>query len=190
MGVAIAVSFLLTVLVGFKEPDEHETKASTDSNDVQVFSPLDGTVLALREVPDQAFADGSLGAGVAIRPRSGAVYAPFDGVVVAAFPTGHAVGLRHANGTELLIHVGIDTVKLAGEHFTLKVVTGQEVKAGDLLVEFDRDAIAAAGYDLITPVIVTNVDLYPEVATAAGGPIAHGDPLFVAVALDTLAASE
>jgi PTS system beta-glucosides-specific IIC component len=110
--------------------------------------------------------------------------------VVAAFPTGHAFGLRHADGTEVLIHIGLDTVKLNGEHFAVKVTSGQQVTAGDLLVEFDGEAIEKAGYDLTTPVIVTNPDLYPEIADAASGPIAHGEPLFTAVSVDALAVSK
>lgn len=186
--VAIVVPFLLTVIVGFKEPaeDEATSVAGTDSaNDVFVLSPVDGTVIPLSEVADAAFADGSLGQGVAIQPHSGAVYAPFDGTVVAAFPTGHAFGLRHADGTELLIHIGIDTVKLNGEHYSVKVTSGQKVAAGDLLVEFDGDAIEKAGYDLTTPVIVTNPDLYPSIADLASGPIAHGEPLFTAVSVES-----
>ncbi|MDF2666503.1 MAG: phosphotransferase system component, glucose/maltose/N-acetylglucosamine-specific [Microbacterium sp.] len=147
------------------------------------------TVVPLSEVPDAAFADASLGKGVAIRPTSGAVYAPFDGTVVAAFPTGHAIGLRGVDGVELLIHVGLDTVKLGGEHFSLKVQSGTEVKAGDLLLEFDGDAIEKAGYNLITPVIVTNGDLYPDVADAASGPLSHGETLFRAVSVDSLSAT-
>ncbi|MDL5351862.1 beta-glucoside-specific PTS transporter subunit IIABC [Microbacterium sp. zg-YB36] len=181
LGVAIIVPFLLTVIVGFKDPEE-DAVIPAESTDVAVLSPLDGTAVPLSQVPDAAFAEGGLGQGVAVIPRSGAVYAPFDAVVVAAFPTGHAVGLRHDDGAELLIHIGIDTVKLGGQHFSLKVTSGQEVKAGDLLVEFDLDAIAAAGYDLTTPVVVTNADLYPTVGTPATGPIAHGDPLFFAIA--------
>ncbi|WEK12876.1 MAG: beta-glucoside-specific PTS transporter subunit IIABC [Candidatus Microbacterium phytovorans] len=185
--VAIAVPFLLTAIVGFKEPEEAAAPAPVAANDVAILSPVDGTVVPLSEVPDAAFADGSLGRGVAVQPRSGAVYAPFDGIVVAAFPTGHAFGLRHADGAELLIHIGIDTVKLGGEHFSTKVTAGQQVKAGDLLVEFDGDAIEKAGYDLTTPVIVTNPDLYPEITASAAGPIAHGEPLFTAVSVDFLA---
>ncbi|GAA3907594.1 beta-glucoside-specific PTS transporter subunit IIABC [Microbacterium invictum] len=182
--VAIVVPFLLTTIVGFTEPAEDETVAA-EANDVAVLSPLDGTVVPLSETPDAAFADGSLGQGVAIKPRSGAVYAPFDATVVAAFPTGHAIGLRHADGAELLIHIGIDTVKLNGEHFDLKVTSGQRVQAGELLLTFDGDAIERAGYDLTTPVIITNPDLYPEVGTPASGPIAHGDPLYFAVAVES-----
>ncbi len=187
LGVAILVPFLLTAIVGFKEPAEDAAAPAPEAaNDVQILSPVDGTVVPLSEVPDAAFADGSLGRGVAISPRSGAVYAPFDGTVVAAFPTGHALGLRHADGAELLIHIGIDTVKLGGQHFTSKVTAGQQVKAGDLLVEFDAEAIARAGYDLTTPVVVTNPDLYPAIAGESFGPTAHGEPLFTAVSVDAL----
>ncbi|KAA9089531.1 beta-glucoside-specific PTS transporter subunit IIABC [Microbacterium radiodurans] len=189
LAVAIVVPFLLTAIVGFREPEETAAPAvataAASGNDVIVLSPLDGTVVPLSETPDAAFAEGSLGDGVAIKPRSGAVYAPFDGVIAAAFPTGHAIGLRHADGAELLIHIGIDTVRLAGEHFDVKVTTGQDVKAGDLLVEFDGDAIERAGYDLTTPVIITNGELYPNLADAASGPLAHGEPLFTAVSVET-----
>lgn len=189
LAAAIIIPFLLVVIVGFKDPVDDETRAA-ESTDVEVQSPLDGTVIPLSETPDAAFADGSLGDGVAIKPRSGALYAPFDATVVAAFPTGHAIGLRHADGLELLIHIGIDTVKLAGAHFTPKVTAGQQVSAGDLLVEFDREAIEAAGYDLTTPVIVTNSDLYPEVGDAASGPIAHGEALFFARAVESALAAK
>ncbi|MBZ4488254.1 beta-glucoside-specific PTS transporter subunit IIABC [Microbacterium sp. cx-55] len=189
LAAAIVIPFLLTVIVGFKDPEENATQAAESTN-VDVLSPLDGTAVPLSEVPDAAFADGSLGQGVAIRPRSGALYAPFDATVVAAFPTGHAIGLRTADGAEVLIHVGIDTVKLAGQHFDLKVTSGQEVTAGALLLEFDVDAITAAGYDLITPVIVTNSDLYPTIGTAASGPIAHGELLFSAIAVEQVVAAK
>jgi PTS system beta-glucosides-specific IIC component len=189
LAVAILVPFLLTVLVGFTDPDEDATQRA-ESNDVAVLSPLDGTVVPLSETPDAVFAEGGLGDGVAIQPRTGALYAPFDATVAAAFPTGHAIGLRHSDGLELLIHIGIDTVKLGGKHFTSHATNGQVVKAGDLLVEFDVDAIRAAGYDLTTPVIVTNPDLYPEVGAAASGPIAHGDTLYFARAVESAVAAK
>ena len=184
LAAAIIIPFVLTVVIGFKDPVP-ETDAPTDSNDVEVLSPLDGTVIPLSEVRDAVFAGGALGKGVAVVPRTGALYAPFDAVVVAAFPTGHAIGLQHADGAEVLIHIGLDTVKLGGQHFSLKVESGQKVSAGDLLVEFDVAAITAAGYDLTTPVIVTNGDLYPAIATPASGPIAHGDTLYTAVAQES-----
>ena len=187
LAVAIIVPFLLTVIVGFTDPvDAAAPAAPAAATDTVVLSPVDGTVVPLSEVPDAAFADASLGKGVAIRPTSGAVYAPFDGTVVAAFPTGHALGLRGVDGVELLIHVGLDTVKLGGEHFSLKVSSGQQVTAGDLLLEFDGAAIERAGYDLVTPVIVTNGDLYPDVAEVASGPLSHGETLFRAVSVDSL----
>lgn len=187
LAVAILVPFLLTVLIGFRDPvDEAAPSAPAAATDTVVLNPVDGSVVTLAEVPDAAFADGSLGKGVAVRPTSGAVYAPFDATVVAAFPTGHAIGLRGVDGVELLIHVGLDTVKLGGEHFSLKVSSGQDVKAGDLLLEFDGDAIERAGYDLITPVIVTNGDLYPDVADVASGPLSHGEPVFRAVSVDSM----
>lgn len=185
LAAAVLVPFLLVVLVGFRDPTD-DTAPAAVATDTVVLAPVDGTAVALSEVPDAAFADGSLGKGVAIRPTSGAVYAPFDATVVAAFPTGHAVGLRGVDGVELLIHVGLDTVKLGGEHFALKVASGQQVKAGDLLLEFDGEAIERAGYDLITPVIVTNGDLYPDVADVASGPLSHGETLFRAVSVDAM----
>jgi PTS system beta-glucosides-specific IIC component len=185
LAVAIIVPFLLTVIVGFTDPVA-ETAAPADSTDLQVLSPLDGTAVPLTEVPDAVFAGGALGQGVAIVPRVGALYAPFDATVAAAFPTGHAIGLKHADGAEALIHIGIDTVKLAGKHFSLKVEKGQQVAAGDLLVEFDIAAITAAGYDVTTPVIITNPKKYPTIASPAAGPVAHGDALFVAIAEEDL----
>ncbi len=194
---AILISFLLTVILGFKDPVEEdqeqapaEAEAAPAASDVSVLSPMDGTAIPLSEVPDAAFSSGALGQGVAIQPRSGAVYAPFDGVVVAAFPTKHALGLRSPDGAELLIHIGIDTVKLGGEHFDLKVTAGQEVKAGDLLVEFDTAGIEAAGYSLATPILITNAKRFPSVEAVAAGPIEHGEPLFTAVSVDSAAVAK
>ncbi len=186
LGVAasIIIPFVLVVTVGFTEP-KSASAAATPGDDVVVNSPIDGVVVPLSEVPDPAFADGSLGLGVAIRPTSGVVHAPFDGVVAAVFPTKHAIGLRHANGAELLIHLGIDTVKLGGRHFTSELTNGQSVAAGDVLVEFDQAAIEEAGYDLISPVIVMNPDLYPVIGSEATGVVRHGDPLYVAVAAES-----
>ncbi|MET0989788.1 MAG: beta-glucoside-specific PTS transporter subunit IIABC [Glaciihabitans sp.] len=185
LAAAVLIPFLLTVIVGFKDPVAEETTTAASGNDLVVLSPLDGTAIPLSEVPDAVFAGGALGKGAAIVPRTGALYAPFDATVIAAFPTGHAIGLQHADGAEALIHIGLDTVKLGGAHFTLKVDSGQRVSAGDLLVEFDVAAITAAGYDLTTPVIITNTDLYPSISAPAAGPIAHGDALFTAVSTES-----
>ncbi|MBS3178886.1 MULTISPECIES: beta-glucoside-specific PTS transporter subunit IIABC [unclassified Pseudoclavibacter] len=187
MAVAIVVPFLLTVIVGFKDPVDEDALAKVANNDLEVRSPLDGTAVALSEVSDPVFAGGVLGKGAAVLPSSGAVYAPFDGVVAAAFPTGHAIGLRHADGAEVLIHIGVDTVKLGGQHFSMKVESGQAVKAGELLIEFDIDAIKAAGYDVTTPVIITNAELYPEITSQVTGPISHGEALYLAKSVEAVA---
>lgn len=144
---------------------------------VQVASPLDGTVVALDQVPDPVFSGGVMGPGVAIEPTGDTVYSPGAGVVVAAQPTGHAFGLQLEGGVELLIHVGIDTVNLKGEGFDVKVRNGDRVEVGTPLVTFDRAVIEKAGYPLITPVIVLNGDTFDTVDPVALGPIAHGAPL-------------
>lgn len=184
IGVAMLVAFLLTLILGFKDPVEEETAAptSTDVSDVQVLSPIQGTAIPLAQVADPAFSGGALGIGVAVVPSAGVVAAPVDGEIVAMFPTGHAIGLRSTTGAELLIHIGLDTVKLAGKHFTTKATQDQHVKAGDVLVEFDQDAIAAEGYDLTSPVIITNHTDYETLGGVAGGPVKIGDPLYLAVA--------
>ncbi|QRY40139.1 PTS glucose transporter subunit IIA [Microbacterium hominis] len=144
---------------------------------VQVAAPLDGTVVALDQVPDPVFAGGVMGPGVAIEPTGDTVYAPGAGTVVAAQPTGHAFGLQLDNGTEVLIHVGIDTVNLKGEGFDVKVKNGDRVETGTPLVTFDRAVIEKAGYPLITPVIVLNGDSFDTVDPVALGPVTHGSPL-------------
>ncbi len=144
---------------------------------IQVASPLDGTAVALDQVPDPVFAGGVMGPGVAIEPTGDTVYAPGAGVVVAAQPTGHAFGLQLDNGAEVLIHVGIDTVTLKGEGFDVKVKNGDRVETGTPLVTFDRAVIEKAGYPLITPVIVLNGDTFDTVDPATLGPVSHGQAL-------------
>jgi PTS system beta-glucoside-specific IIA component/PTS system beta-glucoside-specific IIB component/PTS system beta-glucoside-specific IIC component len=126
----------------------------------EILAPMSGSVLALDQVPDSTFASGLLGKGVAIIPAVGKVIAPFSGEVASLFQTKHAIGLLSDSGIELLIHVGIDTVKLNGVPFTAHVKEGDKVQAGDLLIEFDRQAILDAGYDLATPIIISNSDDY------------------------------
>lgn len=156
------------------------TKEPTGGGDVtEIGSPLDGTVVSLTEVPDPAFAGGTMGGGAAIIPSGDTVYAPADCMVVAAQPTGHAFGLVLGGGIELLIHVGIDTVQLKGEGFDVKVKAGQKVTAGTPLVTFDRAVIEAAGYPLITPVVVMNTKKFASVTKIAQGAVSvtYGDPL-------------
>ncbi|MEE4023094.1 glucose PTS transporter subunit IIA [Gordonia sp. PKS22-38] len=143
----------------------------------RIGAPLEGTVVALSEVPDPVFAGGTMGGGVAIEPSGDTVYAPANGMVVAAQPTGHAFGLVLDGGIELLIHVGIDTVQLKGEGFDVKVKAGQKVEAGTPLVTFDRSVIDKAGYPIITPVVVMNTKKFASVEQIAEGTTSVGDPV-------------
>lgn len=149
--------------------------APVSANDI--LAPMSGSVIALDQVPDSTFASGLLGKGVAIIPAVGKVIAPFPGEVASLFQTKHAIGLQSDSGIELLIHVGIDTVKLDGVPFTAHVKEGDRVQAGDLLIEFDRQAILDAGYDLATPIIISNSDDYREIDTVVPSAVEAGQPL-------------
>ena len=137
--------------------------------DIRLDSPLNGQLVELKEVKDPAFAGGAMGLGAAIKNPDGKVYAPVDGEITVLFETKHAIGIRSAEGAEILIHVGLDTVKLNGEHFEAKVAQGDTVKKGQLLLEFDEAAIKAAGYDTTTPVLVTNAAEFGKVTVALDG---------------------
>lgn len=147
--------------------------------DFEVTVPVQGRAIDLSDVKDTTFASGMLGAGAAIVPSSGPVVSPVDGTVIVAFPTGHAYGLRSHSGVEVLIHIGMDTVQLKGEHFTPKVTKGQVVRRGDVLATVDWAAVAAAGYDLVTPVVVSNTKKLGGVEASASGEVAVGDRLLV-----------
>lgn len=176
MAIAFGVAFVLTGVLGFKEEtasvtsgqveavikEEQETEDG-NNGELILVSPLKGRVIPLSEVPDETFASGVLGDGVGIQPAEGKVYAPFDCTVAAVFDTKHAIGLESPDGVELLIHIGMDTVKLNGEPFTVYVEAGETVKAGGLLAAFDMDKIKAAGLDTVTPVIVTNPGKYKSI---------------------------
>ena len=131
-------------------------------------SPLEGELVALKEVNDPAFAGELMGRGAAVKSPQGKVVAPFDGEVTVLFPTKHAIGLHSTAGVDLLVHVGLDTVNLEGKHFTAHVEQGAEIKKGDLLIEFDEAAIRAAGYDTTTPVVVTNAADYGKITLSLG----------------------
>lgn len=144
--------------------------------DLTLTSPMAGTTVALSDVADEAFAAGALGPGIAVSPAAGAVVvAPCDGKVSVAFPTGHAYGLKSASGIQVLIHIGMDTVKLEGKGFTPRVAKGDVVKRGDVLAEIDWDVIREAGYDTITPMVVTNKKKFGEITPAAPGPVGITD---------------
>ena len=134
---------------------------------------MTGAVVALADVADEAFASGAMGDGIAIEPTVGKLYAPADGVIETVFETKHAVGMTTDGGVELLLHIGIDTVKLGGKHFEAHVAPEQTVKKGDLLVSFDMAAIKAAGYPLTTPMIICNTDDYASINTLATGSVNH-----------------
>lgn len=152
------------VLAEEQSASETETTGSTITiADETIYSPIKGAVCMLSEVEDEVFASGAMGKGVAIKPSEGKVYAPVDGTVSVMFPTGHAIGLVSDNGAEILIHVGINTVQLEGNHFKAMVEQGQKIKRGDLLLEFDMNEIESAGYSMTTPVIVTNSNSYSDV---------------------------
>ena len=144
--------------------------------DLTLTSPMAGTTVALSDVADEAFAAGALGPGIAVSPAAGAVVvAPCDGKVSVAFPTGHAYGIKSASGVQVLIHIGMDTVKLEGKGFTPRVAKGDVVKRGDVLAEVDWDVIHEAGYDTITPMVVTNKKKFGEITPAAPGPVGISD---------------
>ncbi|WBM69494.1 PTS beta-glucoside transporter subunit IIABC [Buttiauxella sp. WJP83] len=159
---ALVIACALTWVAGLPRTEtDAPVIAQVTENDI--LSPMSGTVLAMDQVPDSTFASGLLGDGAAIIPRTGKVIAPFSGEVASLFQTRHAIGLLSDSGIEMLIHIGIDTVKLDGQFFTAHVKVGDKIKPGDLLIEFDRQAILDAGYDLATPVIISNSDEYRAV---------------------------
>ena len=143
-------------------------------------SPIAGDVIPLSEVDDQTFATGLLGQGVAIKPTGNRVIAPSDAKIEAIFPTGHAVALNTADGLDILIHVGLDTVELAGRHFTVHAQVGDSVSAGDVLIEFDREAIQAEGYDVTVPILVCNSVEFSSIKGPVGEHVEEMDQLITA----------
>ncbi|MDK7050074.1 PTS beta-glucoside transporter subunit EIIBCA [Aerococcus sanguinicola] len=182
--IGVGTSFVIATVLAFmfgtgdnktetKESSTGETKDATSSEmKIEITAPLKGEVIPLEQVNDSVFSSGAMGKGLAIKPSEGKVYAPFDGKVVSLFPTQHAIGLVSTDGVELLIHIGLDTVQLEGQYFDAKVSVDQEFQAGDLLLSFNKDKIAEAGYDTVTPVIVTNSGDYMDVFISEG-PVDH-----------------
>lgn len=148
----------------------------------ELDTPIKGEVIPLSKVSDTAFSTGLLGQGVAILPTEGKVYAPADGKVTTLFPTYHALGLTTDEGIELLIHIGMDTVNLQGKYFDPAVKQGDTVRKGQLLLIFDIDAIAAAGYSLQTPVIIANSKHYLEVVSSEEKNVNISNNLFTVIA--------
>ena len=194
VAVSFALGFALTYMFGYEDEveevsgaiSEAETDRLTEEavtgtvvspSEGVIQTPIVGDVVALSNVNDPVFSSGAMGQGIAVKPSQDVVYAPADAEVTIVFPTGHAYGLRTANGAEILIHVGIDTVTMNGEGFEQKVAQGDKVKAGDILGTFDSNKIAAAGLDDTTMVIVTNTADYASVTPVASGSVVKGDAI-------------
>ena len=158
------------------KPKENSNSASVLVE--TIYSPIKGKIVKLENVLDEAFSSGAVGKGIAIEPsEDGKVFAPFDGVIETAFPTKHAIGLTSDKGVEILIHIGMDTVKLDGKYFTSHIEEGQKIKKGDLLMEFDTEKIKEAGYSAITPIVITNFENYGDIEETSADYINVGDIL-------------
>lgn len=157
------------------ETAEKLAKEGANGQEKKVYAPINGEAIPSAQVDDPTFASEALGKGLAIIPSEGKVYAPFDGTVEMLFDTKHAVAVTSDDGVEVLIHVGVDTVNLKGEGYTAHTATGEKVKKGQLLLEFDMDRIKKAGYQMVTPVIVTNSDEYKNVQVVKTGSVRAGD---------------
>lgn len=195
--ISMVVTAIATWILGFDDPAEDngdsseataleaaEEKTAVEeaaSVKINVASPVKGTAIALSEVKDEVFSKNIVGKGAAVIPAEGKVYAPVDGVAVSVFDTKHAIGIKAEDGTEILIHIGLDTVELGGKHFTAHINQGDAIKKGQLLMEFDIEAIKAAGYDVVTPVIISNTDDYLDVLAAAKGEVTTDDTLITIV---------
>ena len=189
--ISMIVTAVATLLLGFDDPVEEQAEETpavekkeeeqAPSMRIEIASPVKGTEIPLSEVKDEVFSKNIVGKGAAVIPSEGKVYSPVDGTVASVFDTKHAIGLVSEEGVEVLIHVGLDTVELGGQHFTAHVAQDDKVTKGQLLLEFDMDAIKAAGYDTVTPVVISNTDSYLDVLAADAGEINAGDMLITIV---------
>ncbi|MFC4402529.1 beta-glucoside-specific PTS transporter subunit IIABC [Gracilibacillus xinjiangensis] len=191
--ISIIIAFVLTTILtyvfgfdeGLSDKGKGETKqdSSIEGGRSTVASPMTGDIVSLDKVNDPAFSTGAMGKGVAIIPTDGKVYAPVSGKVTTLFHTKHAIGLTSNDQTEVLIHVGLDTVKLDGKHFEAYVKQDDNVEQGQLLLEFDLEAIKAEGYDVTTPIIITNSNDYTDVIETDKGSVTKEDVLLSTVSL-------
>lgn len=185
--ITFVVTFVLTWIFGFEDEVEIETSQAEERKEehtqslleekLEIVSPVNGKSIPLGEVPDEAFASEMMGKGIAVVPSEGKLYAPVDGTIVTVFRTKHAIGIRSDQGTEVLIHVGLDTVRLEGEHFYAHVKDEDKVRAGQLLLEFDLEEIRRLGYDMTTPILITNSDHYQEIAAEPAQDVKAGNRL-------------
>ncbi|MCI6063813.1 MAG: PTS glucose transporter subunit IIA [Roseburia inulinivorans] len=146
---------------------------------IEIGSPVKGKAVPISKVSDPTFGEEILGKGVAIQPADGKIYAPADGTIEMLFDTKHAVSMTTTEGVELLVHIGLDTVALKGEHFTAHKENGDAVKKGDLLISVDLEAVKAAGYDVITPMVVCNTSDYQTVEAVTGSDVNPGDTVLI-----------
>ncbi len=191
--IATGAALVLGLIIGYlthsdkneaeieKGTEAGETSTEGIANDVLVEAPVTGNVLDLTTINDPVFSSLAMGKGIAIQPDSDVVVAPFNGVVESLFPTGHAIGLKSDNGAEVLIHIGIDTVKLEGKHFKPLVSQGETVEVGQPLIEFDRKAIADEGFDTVIPVVVTNTNLAKDVLLEDNKEIEQGSHVLTVI---------
>ena len=161
-----------------KDSSNSQPEPSSSGNDtITLFAHMNGTVVPLENVEDDVFSQKILGDGIAVEPQEGKLFAPCDGKIDSVFDTKHAINIVSSNNTEILLHIGIDTVKLEGKHFETHVSDGQDIKKGDLLISFDMEAIKAEGFKLTTPLIICNTDDYSNITPAAQGAILAGDEI-------------
>ncbi|NOU77510.1 PTS beta-glucoside transporter subunit EIIBCA [Paenibacillus sp. LMG 31459] len=186
--ITFGIAFALTFILGYEEKTgtasvqgntsgKDQSSITPGIKNLTVVSPLKGQIIPLSSVDDAAFSSGAMGKGIAIEPTEGRVYSPVNGVVSTIFRTGHCIALVSEEGTEVLIHVGIETVKLKGQFFTIKVQEGTDVKQGDLLIEFDIEQIKKAGFQTTTPIIITNTNDYRDVIGSDKATIEPGQHL-------------
>lgn len=147
------------------------------SNGIMIGSPAKGKAIPITEVSDPTFGGEILGKGAAVLPEEGKIYAPADGEITLLFDTLHAVTITSEQGAEILVHIGLDTVELKGQHFQAHVATGDKVKKGDLLISVDLEAVKAAGYQIVTPVVICNTDAYTSVEALTGKDVQPGDDI-------------
>ncbi|WP_342415237.1 beta-glucoside-specific PTS transporter subunit IIABC [Paenibacillus sp. FSL R10-2782] len=186
--VAFVLAAVLVMILGFDDPKEEAVKAAPTPEKKEtviekeiLVSPLQGKVLPLEESSDVAFASGAMGKGILIEPTEGVLTSPVNGTITTVFPTGHAIGITSNDGAEILIHVGVNTVKLKGQFFDKRVKEGDIVTQGQLLLEFDIEQIKAAGYPTATPIIVTNSAKYLDVLKTAESEVKRQDYLMTVV---------
>ncbi len=186
----VAVSFAATMLIGFEDIEEEEEeieitddkleetqKLLKNGEEVQIFSPVQGKSIPLKEVKDPTFAQEILGQGIAVVPEKGEIVAPFDGKINVIFETGHAIGLTSSEGVELLIHIGIDTVNLKGKYFHPEKSSGDTIKKGEVILTFDKENIISEGYDITTPIVVSNTEKFSNILPTMSGEVMELDDI-------------